>query len=123
MSRKGCCSDSNELQPSELNRKIDLYEYKTTTDSEGIATKEWTKVRSFWAKRTPLSGEDIYEGAAYNIEKSVKYIVRYRKNTVYSDMRIYDNHDKRTYLVKVPLDDFYGDRTQTHIIAELVENA
>lgn len=122
MANKGCCSDSNELQPSELNRKIDLYEYKTTVDEEGIPTKGWVKVRSFWAKRAPLSGKDIYEGASYSLEKSVKYIVRYRRNTIFSDMQLYDNHDKRTYAVKVPLDDYYGDRTQTHIIAELVEN-
>lgn len=119
----GCCGASkNVLKPSELNRKVDILHYTTiNTNAEGIAVKGWAVWAPLWAGRKPVSGRDFFEAAANNAEKTVTYRIRYRKG-ILPNMRLYDYFDKQTYDIIAVLDDYYGDRTQTHLKTELIES-
>lgn len=118
---KGCCSDSNVLKPNELNRKITIQQAENTVDPEGIPVESWSDVMTIWSNRKPLSGREYFEAAAINAEKTVKYRTRYRRG-IYPNMRLVDHLDGRIYKIVAVLDDYYGDRTQTHLMVELVED-
>lgn len=113
---------ANKLLVNELNRRITIQHFTTVDiDPEGIVTKEWAPLVTVWAKRTPVNGRDYFQAAADNAEKTVKYVIRYRKD-IKANMRIQDHSDGLIYDIKTPLDDYYGDRTQTHLMVELIED-
>lgn len=118
---KGCCSDSNVIKPNELNRKITIQKVMNAVDPEGIPIEEWTNVATLWSNRKPLSGREYFEAAAINAEKTIKYRIRYRRD-ILPNMRIFDVLDGKYYSIKAVLDDYYGDRTQTHLMCELIED-
>lgn len=118
---KGCCTDSNVLKPSELNRKITIEQVTNTVDAEGIFTETWSTFAVIRAARRPLNGREFFEAAAINAEKTVKYQVRYRKGLL-PNMRVTDALDGKVYNIRAVLDDYYGDRTQTHLMCEVLED-
>lgn len=118
---KGCCSDSNVIQPSELTRKITIEQVTNTVDAEGIPVETWSTFAILRAARNPLSGREFFEAAAINAEKTVKYRVRYRKGLL-PNMRLTDSLDGKIYNIRAVLDDYYNDRTQTHLMVELLED-
>lgn len=118
---KGCCADSNVLKPAELNRRITLQHLTKTKDEIGNEIKVWTDLVTLGANRKPLSGREWFGAVAVNAEKMVKYRIRYRRGIVPS-MRLIDRQDGMTYEIKAVLDDYYGDRTQTHIMAEVMQS-
>lgn len=118
---KGCCSNSNVIPPSELNRKITIQQVTNTVDPEGIFVETWTDFATVWANRKPLSGREYFEAAAINAEKTVKYRIRYRRG-IKANMRLFDVLDGKYYNIVAPLDDYYGDRTQTHLMCEVIED-
>ncbi|URN94560.1 MAG: phage head closure protein [Candidatus Pristimantibacillus lignocellulolyticus] len=107
--------------PSEYDRRITIQRFGATIDDEGISTEAWIDVITIWADRKPLTVKEFFEASAVNAQKSVKYRIRYRTGML-SDMRLIDLRDNQTYNIRGVLDDYYGDHTQTHIIAELIEN-
>lgn len=110
-----------KLLVNDLNRRITIQQATTVTDPEGIPTETWTDVATVWASRNPLSGREYFAAAAANAEKTVKYRIRYRPG-ILPNMRLIDHRDDVTYEVKAVLDDYYGDRTQTHILAEVLQD-
>ena len=116
-----CCSDSNVIKPSELNRKITIQQVTNSVDAEGIFTESWVDFAVLRANRKPLSGREYFEAAAINAEKTVKYRIRYRKG-ILPNMRLIDALDGKTYNIVAVLDDYYGDRTQTHLMCEVTED-
>lgn len=104
-----------------LNRRITIEYVTTATDPEGYPIETWTTFAKPWAAREPLRGDEFWNAAATNAEKTVKYRIRYRKG-IKANMRLTDHVDGLTYNIVVPLDDFYGDRTQTHLMVELIED-
>lgn len=106
---------------NELNRRITIQQLTNTVDDEGIPVETWTDVCTVWAARSPLSGKEYFAAAAANAEKTVKYRIRYRPG-VLPNMRLVDHRDGVTYEIKAVLDDYYGDRTQTHLMCEVVED-
>jgi SPP1 family predicted phage head-tail adaptor len=111
---------ARKLTASDLNRRITIQQKQIVVDPEGIPTEKWTDVATVWAARNPLSGKEYFAAAAVNAEKTVKYRIRYRPG-ILPHMRLIDQKDGVTYDIKAVLDDYYGDRTQTHIMAEVLE--
>lgn len=104
---------------NEMNRRIIIQEKQTTVDSEGIPTSAWVNIETVWAARNPLSGREYFAAVAANAEKMVKYRIRYRPG-ILSSMHLIDKRDGLTYEIKAVLDDYYGDRTETHITAAVL---
>lgn len=110
------------LNAGKLNRRISIQHYTTVeVDPEGIATEGWTTLAKVWAARTPIRGRDYFQAAANNAEKTVKFVIRYKEG-IKSNMRVYDHKDDLTYDIVTPLDDYFGDRTETHLMCELIED-
>lgn len=114
---------ARKLKASDLNRRITIQEKRTITDPEGIATESWVDFVTVWATREPLiaGARDFFSAAAINAEKSVRYKIRYRPG-ILANMRLLDRSNGKFYSIKTPLDDAFGDRTETHIIAEVLED-
>jgi SPP1 family predicted phage head-tail adaptor len=107
-----------------LNRKIFIQAItSSTTNDEGIPIPTWTTVMTLFAFREPLRGNEYFQAATDNSEKTVRYKIRYRAG-ITAAMRIVDGKKivnsvevDRIYQITTPLDDVYGDRTETHIMA------
>ncbi|MGG1534514.1 phage head closure protein [Brevibacillus agri] len=111
----------SRLLVNKMNRRITIQEKQLVVDPEGIPTVDWVDVATVWAAREPLiaGAREFFSAAAINAEKTVRYAVRYRTGILPS-MRLFDLHDSMTYEIKAVLDDVLGDRTQTHIVAEVL---
>lgn len=114
---------AKKTKVSDLNRRILIQEKQTITDPEGISTEMWVDFVTVWAAREPLvaGARDFFSAAAINAEKTARYKIRYRPGILPS-MRLFDRTDGKFYSIKTPLDDVFGDRTETHIIAEVLED-
>ncbi|MCM3589630.1 phage head closure protein [Brevibacillus borstelensis] len=110
-----------KLLVNDLNRRITIQQKQTVVDPEGIPTESWVDVATVWAAREPLvaGAREFFSAAAVNAEKTVRYAIRYRPG-IFSNMRLFDKRDGLTYEIKAVLDDVFGDRTQTHIMAEVL---
>ncbi|ELK43997.1 phage head-tail adaptor [Brevibacillus agri BAB-2500] len=111
----------SRLLVNKMNRRITIQEKQTVVDPEGIPTESWADVATLWAAREPLiaGAREFFSAAAINAEKTVRYAIRYRPGILPS-MRLVDKQDGLTYEIKAVLDDVLGDRTQTHIMAEVL---
>lgn len=118
------------LNAGNLNRRIKIQELQTTTDAEGVTKKAWVDKFTPWASRKPLTARwrETFQAAGLSAEKMVKFEVRYRPG-VHESMRIVDGKKiiddqevERIYDIKAVLDDVYGDRTETWIMALEREN-
>lgn len=108
----------NALRSGKMNRKILIQQLTTETNPEGIPTETWTTAMTLYAFRVPMArfGE-FFAAAAQNAEKTFRYEVRFRPG-IAEDMRVLDLKDNRVYEITAALDDAFGDRTETHIIAK-----
>lgn len=106
--------------PSRYDRRIKIQAKTITTSADGVVKEVWVDYLTLWASREPLRGREFFAAAAENAEATVKYRVRYRTD-IRSDMRIYDR-GRIHNIIAPPLEDPYGDRKETHIMAELIEN-
>lgn len=106
----------NALTTNMLNRKILIQSKTISVDSEAIATTVWTTIMTLFAFREPLpmKGKEYLDSAAELSKKVVRYKSRYRTG-ITAAMRILDGN--AIYQIITPLDDVFGDRTETHIIA------
>ena len=68
----------------------------------------------FTHPENPIQGREFFAAAAAQAENTVRYKMRYTKD-IKSDMRLVD--DGRIYDITAVLDDVYGDRTETHVMA------
>lgn len=112
---------AQRLRANDLNRRITLQGKKTVLDREGTPIESWVDVATIWAARNPLTAKEFFAAATVNAEKAVKYRIRYRPG-ILEDMRLIDQRDGVAYEIKGVLDDIYGDRTETHIIAEVLSD-
>lgn len=118
------------LNAGKLNRRITIQEMKTKPDAEGVPKKTWVDKFTLWASRKPLTARwrETFQAAGLNVEKMVKFEVRFRSG-ILGDMRIIDGKKtvdgkelNRVYDIKAVLDDVHGDRTETWIMALEREN-
>jgi SPP1 family predicted phage head-tail adaptor len=126
----------NALTPSMLNRKIFIQSKISVLNEESIPVPTWTTVMTLFAFREPLRGIEYFQAAAETSEKLVRYKIRYRTGitaamrivdgkrtvnvyeTINSQAVLVDSYEvDRVYQIITPLDDVYGDRTETHIMA------
>jgi SPP1 family predicted phage head-tail adaptor len=124
MSKSGCKPKrKNALTPNMLNHKIFIQSETSTINDEGIPISVWTTVMTLFAFREPLRGNEFFQAAAVTSEKTVRYKIRYRLG-ITAAMRIVDGKKivngvqlDRIYKITATLDDAYGDRTETHLMA------
>lgn len=102
-----------------MNRRIILQRKTASKDAGGRPSQTWTTTMTLWAGRNPLRTREFFAAAAVNAENTVKYYIRYRQG-IKTDMRLIDLNEDREYEVVGVLDDVYGDRTETMIIAKEV---
>ncbi|MDO3680428.1 phage head closure protein [Paenibacillus ehimensis] len=106
---------ATKLLVNRLNRRITFQKQDGfTTNDEGISVPNWVDHATVWASRRPLRGREFFAAAAVNAENTVRYEIRYRPG-ITPDMRLLDSG--RTYSISAVLEDVYGDRTQTHVMA------
>lgn len=116
---------AKRLQTNDLNRRITLQVKEVKRDEANFPVPnehEWTDVVTVWAFREPMRGREFLAAEADHAELTVRYKIWYREG-ITEDMRLYDKKDKRTYEIKVVLDDVFDDRTETHIMAAVTSNA
>lgn len=108
------------MNPAKLNRRILVQKKKVPgpKDAGGYPTADiWEDVDTLYASREPLRGREFFAAAAAQAENTVRYKIRYGP-VITADMRFIDLKDNRTYYLKgSPLDDVFGDRTETHLMA------
>lgn len=112
------------MNPAKLNKRITLQRKVTGEDESGYPTPgagEWEDVITISAARIPLRGREFFAAAAAQAENTVRFEIRYRKG-ITADMRLIC--EGRIYnLSAPPLDDVYGDRTETHLMTtEVLQN-
>lgn|GEM_PF-198980 len=64
----------------DLRNRITLQVFVTTLDDDGFETQEWQDLRTVWAKVENLHGREFYAAAAVQVEKTVKFSIRYIKD-------------------------------------------
>lgn len=123
MSKCDPCKDKRKgaLTRGMLNRKITIQEVQTVVSPEGIPEETWVDVMTLFAYREPLATRswEYFEAAAIQAEKTVRYKIRYRKG-ILPNMRVVD--EGRIYNIKVVMDDVYGDRTETYLMTQELED-
>lgn len=106
------------LNTGKLNRRIVFQKYVPKKDEAGFPSKDkvWETQFALYASREPLRGREYFAASAAQAENTVRFKMRYSKDKqITSNMRLVDG--ERVYDIKAVLDDVYGDRTQTHIMA------
>lgn len=108
------------MNPAKLNRRILLQKKSNGEEDEsGYPTSpddEWEDVMTVYASREPLRGREFFAAAAANAELTLRYKIRYREG-ITPDMRFKDLNNERICNITAVLDDPYGDRTETHLMA------
>ncbi|MGF6356766.1 SPP1 family predicted phage head-tail adaptor [Paenibacillus sp. 4624] len=108
------------MNPAKLNRRILLQRKSNgTEDDSGYPTdpaETWEDVMTLYASREPLRGREFFTAAAANAELTLRYKIRYRDG-ITPDMRFKDLNNGRICNITAVLDDPYGDRTETHLMA------
>ncbi|MGF7046395.1 SPP1 family predicted phage head-tail adaptor [Paenibacillus sp. DS2015] len=108
-----------KLNAGKLNRRITVQKkVPGPKDEGGYPTEDvWVDVVTLYASREPLRGREFFAAAAAQAENTVRYKIRYGP-AIAADMRFIDLKDNRIYYLKgAPLDDVWGDRTETHLMA------
>lgn len=104
------------MNPGELNTKITVQQYQTTTDDEGFQTQQWVDFKKLWSKKTGLSGRIFYAAAAVQSEQDVIFMIRYCKD-IKENMRIVEGDN--IYDIKAIVDKT-GKRREMYITASKV---
>lgn len=115
---------AKRLQTNDLNRRVTIQRKGRKVDDAGFPIrdpKEWEDVDTLWAAREPIRGREFFSAAADRAEITVRYKIRYREG-ITSEMRLVDTRDNRIYEIKVPLDDVFDDRTETHLLVAELSN-
>ena len=68
-----------QVNPGELNKKINIYSKTTTMDTEGYPVETPILFHSCWAKFSRTSGTEITKANADMAEVKVRFLIRYKK--------------------------------------------
>jgi len=71
-----CC----QVNPCDLNRKVELQELVTTPTDTGGFTQSWVKVADLWAKIKNTSGSELLHADQLGETAFSNFTVRYRAN-------------------------------------------
>lgn len=74
------------INPGELNKKIQLLKPEITTNGNGIQQTEWIPVRNCWAKFTKTSGTELVKANAEFAEEKARFLVRYSSIPIDTNM-------------------------------------
>lgn len=106
-----------QVNPGELDKKIQIVSYTNTTNANGFNVKSENVYRKCYAKVTRLSGTEIIKNNAQFTEVKVRFLVRY-KSGLSTDMDI--KYENQYYNIEYIND--YGDKHQyQEIICKLKE--
>ena len=65
------------MEISALNKRITIQELKTNINENGFEIEEWIDFKTVWAGVSNLHGREYFEAAAVQMEKTVKFTIRY----------------------------------------------
>jgi SPP1 family predicted phage head-tail adaptor len=71
----------------DLRHRITLQKFINEVNENGFETEVWQDYKTVWASVSNLSGKEYYQAAAVQVEKTVKFTIRYLYG-ISSDMRI-----------------------------------
>jgi len=84
----------------QLDRRITIQSFTTTTDDFGEVVKSFTTLANVWAKVIEKSGKEGEDGNQIVASKSVEFFIRYRSD-INEQMRIQYNNE--TYKIEAIL--------------------
>lgn len=65
------------VNPGELNKRIQILKCKASINQNGIQQTEWIPVRDCWAKFTKTSGTELVKANAEFSEEKARFLIRY----------------------------------------------
>lgn len=83
-------------QSGELDRRITIQSYTTTTDAFGQKTKSFGTLANVWAKVVEKVGDEGENGDMISATKRVDFFIRYRSD-INEQMRI--TYNSKTYKI------------------------
>lgn len=83
-------------QAGQLDRRITIQSFSTTTDAFGQKTKSFGTLASVWAKVVEKVGDEGENGDMISATKRVDFFIRYRSD-INEQMRI--TYDSKTYKI------------------------
>lgn len=87
-------------QSGELDRRITIQSYTTTTDAFGQKTKSFGTLASVWAKVVEKVGDEGENGDMISATKRVDFFIRYRSD-INEQMRItYNNETYKIHAIQ-----------------------
>jgi len=87
-------------QSGQLDRRIVIQGYTTTTDAFGEVVKSFTTLATVWAKVEEKSGKEGEDGNQIVASKKVEFFIRYR-NDINEQMRIvYNNNTYKIHAIQ-----------------------
>ena len=87
-------------QAGQLDRRITIQSYTTTTDDFGEVVKSFTTLAEVWAKVEEKRGNEGEDGNQLVATKRVEFLIRYRSD-INEQMRIQYNNE--TYKIEAIL--------------------
>jgi SPP1 family predicted phage head-tail adaptor len=87
-------------QSGQLDRRIVIQGYTTSTDAFGEVVKSFTTLATVWAKVEEKSGKEGEDGNQIVASKKVEFFIRYRSD-INEQMRIVYNNE--TYKIETIL--------------------
>jgi len=65
------------MEIGELRHRITLQRFTTIVSENGFDIETWQDYKTIWASISNLYGREYYQAAAIQVEKTVKFIIRY----------------------------------------------
>lgn len=65
------------MEIGELRHRITLQRFTTIVTENGFDVETWQDYKTIWASISNLYGREYYQAAAIQVEKTVKFIIRY----------------------------------------------
>lgn len=69
---------SNRIKAGDLRLRVKLQKPVFTTNERGMRIPTWETVRDVMAGKRDVSGREFYIAQAYNAEKTVTFVIRWR---------------------------------------------
>lgn len=85
----------------ELDRRVDLFKYGSNANASGSRTKEWTYLKTVFAKyKPPVKSQETVEGGETSADEWVTWVIRFvpgidALDQVRHDCMIYDIQEAR----------------------------
>jgi SPP1 family predicted phage head-tail adaptor len=93
-----------------LNKKIDIYQTSTATDSYGGDTVSSTLISSSWAKLSSLSSRSVVDFGLDYTTNAVQVTTRFREDLPYNSSTLYFMYRGEKYRIETfPINDDFKD--------------